>query len=116
MKQNQPKNRRKILIVDDDPDTTTTFKKALMDEGFEQVDTVNDPLLALKNFKAGSYDLLIIDIVIGAKTTSVDDHFRRSNDQTYYLISLTSVLIISKEDLMFMMKTLVCLENRIILF
>jgi DNA-binding NtrC family response regulator len=57
-------NRRKILIVDDDPDTTTIFKKALMDDGFELVDTVNDPLLALKNFKAGSYDLLIIGIVM----------------------------------------------------
>jgi len=58
------KQNGKILIVDDDPDTTLIFKKALMDEGFKQVDTVNDPLLALKNFKAGSYDLLIIDIVM----------------------------------------------------
>jgi len=58
------KQKRKILIVDDDPDTTLIFKKTLMDEGFEQVDTVNDPLLALNNFKAGSYDLLIIDIVM----------------------------------------------------
>jgi DNA-binding NtrC family response regulator len=50
--------------VDDDPDTTTVFKKALMDEGFQQVDPINDPLLVLKNFKAGSYALLIIDIVM----------------------------------------------------
>jgi CheY-like chemotaxis protein len=55
---------KKILIVDDEPDITITFKKALTDKGFEQVDTVNDALLALKNFKAGSYDLLIIDIVM----------------------------------------------------
>ena len=56
--------RRKILIVDDEPDITSSFKEALRDNGIEQVDIANDPLLALKNFKAGSYDLLIIDIVM----------------------------------------------------
>jgi PleD family two-component response regulator len=52
----------RILIIDDESDITLAFRKALRDKGFEQVDTVNDPILALKNFKAGSYDLLIIDI------------------------------------------------------
>jgi CheY-like chemotaxis protein len=56
--------RRRILIVDNEPDITSSFKEALRDNGFEQVDIANDPLLALKNFKAGSYDLLIIDIVM----------------------------------------------------
>src|SRR6266487_997575 len=55
---------KRILIVDDDRDTTMAFKKALMDKGFEQVDTFNEALLALNNFKAGLYDLLIIDIVM----------------------------------------------------
>ena len=55
---------KRILIVDDDRDTTMAFKKALMEKGFEQVDTVNEGLLALNNFKAGLYDLLIIDIVM----------------------------------------------------
>ena len=54
----------RILIIDDEPDITLAFKKALRDKGFEQVDTVNQALLTLKNFKAGSYDLLIIDIVM----------------------------------------------------
>src|SRR5438094_10659968 len=56
--------KKRILIVDDVPDITSSFQNALRDKGFEQVDTVNDPVLALKNFKAGSYDLLIIDIVM----------------------------------------------------
>jgi DNA-binding response OmpR family regulator len=56
--------RTRIVIVDDEPDITSSFKEALRDHGFEQVDISNDPLLALKNFKAGSYDLLIIDIVM----------------------------------------------------
>ena len=54
----------RILIIDDEPDITLAFRKALRDRGFEQVETVNEALLALKNFKAGSYDLLIIDIVM----------------------------------------------------
>ena len=54
----------RILIIDDEPDITLAFKKSLRDKGFEQVETVNDPILALKNFKAGSHDLLIIDIVM----------------------------------------------------
>ena len=55
---------KRILIIDDDRDTTMAFKKALTDKGFEQIDTVNEALLALNNFKAGLYDLLIIDIVM----------------------------------------------------
>src|SRR6266568_998485 len=61
-KQYHPRSR--ILIVDDEPVITSSFKDALRDNGFEQVDISNDPLSALKNFKAGSYDLLIIDIVM----------------------------------------------------
>jgi signal transduction histidine kinase len=56
--------RKKILIVDDEPDITTAFEKGLRDKGFEQIYTANDPLLSLKNFKAGSYHLLIIDIIM----------------------------------------------------
>jgi DNA-binding response OmpR family regulator len=51
----------KILIVDDEPDINLTLKVALEDGGFK-VDTFNDPMLALENFKARSYDLLILDI------------------------------------------------------
>ena len=83
------KQNGKILIVDDDPDTTLIFKKALMDEGFKQVDTVNDPLLALKNFKAGSYDLLIIDIVMPQMSG------RRFADWLHQASPATSVIFVS---------------------
>jgi DNA-binding response OmpR family regulator len=56
--------RTRILIIDDEPDITLAFRKALTDKGFDQVETANDPVLDVKNFKAGSYDLLIIDIVM----------------------------------------------------
>ena len=60
----QSLGRTRILIIDDEPDITLAFIKALKDKGFERVETVNNPILALKNFKAGSHDLLIIDIVM----------------------------------------------------
>jgi DNA-binding NtrC family response regulator len=56
--------RTRILIIDDEPDITLAFRKALRDKGFEEVETVNDPTLALNNFKADFYDLLIIDIIM----------------------------------------------------
>ena len=51
----------KILIVDDDTDITLAFKKGLEGDNFE-VDTFNDPLEALSNFKASKYDLLLLDV------------------------------------------------------
>jgi YesN/AraC family two-component response regulator len=35
-----------------------------MNDGFEDVETANDSRLALKNFKKGSCDLLIIDVMM----------------------------------------------------
>lgn len=51
----------RILIVDDEPDITLSFKMILEGNGFK-VDTYNDPVDAKGNFKAGSYDLVILDI------------------------------------------------------
>ena len=55
-------NKKRILIVDDEPDITLTFKIALEGTGLYEVYTFNEPLKALANFKAGSYDLVITDI------------------------------------------------------
>jgi two-component system, OmpR family, response regulator ChvI len=55
--------KRRILVVDDEPDNTSVFKIGLEDGEFE-VNTFNDPLLALSAFKPHSYDLLILDIKI----------------------------------------------------
>src|SRR5215469_1200656 len=57
--------RRRILIVDDELDIAFTFKMVLEENGFnKQVDTYNEPLLALQNFKPGVYRLLIFDIAM----------------------------------------------------
>jgi len=53
--------KKRILVVDDEQDVTSTLKTALYKNGLK-VDSFNNPILALKNFQAGSYDLLIIDI------------------------------------------------------
>jgi DNA-binding NtrC family response regulator len=58
---NQFNNPRKILIVDDEPDITSAFDMILEMNGFE-VDSYNDPLLALSNFKPHTYGLALLDI------------------------------------------------------
>ena len=50
-----------VLIVDDEPDVKLALKVALEENGF-QVDTFDDPIIALDNFRNGVYDLLILDI------------------------------------------------------
>jgi PleD family two-component response regulator len=54
-------SHNRILIVDDDPDIATLFKITLERVGLA-VDVFNDPLLALSSYKAGIYDLLLLDI------------------------------------------------------
>jgi CheY-like chemotaxis protein len=43
--------KRRILIVDDDLDITRTFGLVLEDSGLYEVDTYNEPLIALQNFR-----------------------------------------------------------------
>jgi DNA-binding NtrC family response regulator len=43
---------KRILIIDDEADITFASKQTLTDNGFEQVDTFNDPLLALRSLKS----------------------------------------------------------------
>jgi CheY-like chemotaxis protein len=54
-------SNKKVLIVDDEEDIANFFKLALEHVGFV-VDKYNDPLKSLSNFRAGIYDLLLLDI------------------------------------------------------
>ena len=49
------------MAVDDDPDITLIVKVGLEASGLFQVDTFNDPELALSSFKPGLYDLALLD-------------------------------------------------------
>jgi two-component system, OmpR family, response regulator ChvI len=53
--------KKRILLVDDESDVTTALTFALEDYGFE-VDSYNNPLAALSNFKSNYYNLAILDI------------------------------------------------------
>jgi DNA-binding response OmpR family regulator len=53
--------KKRILLVDDESDITASLNMALVDYGFE-VDSYNDPLAALSNFKPNYYDLVILDV------------------------------------------------------
>jgi DNA-binding response OmpR family regulator len=61
MKIKNNENKRKILIVDDDPDICVTLREIFKQNGFI-ADSFTDPHLALSSFKAGLYDLLLLDI------------------------------------------------------
>ena len=52
----------RLLVIDDELDITRTIKKGLELLGIFSVDTFNDPVIGLSNFKAGTYDMLILDI------------------------------------------------------
>ena len=41
---------------------TNSYTLALEDSGLFEVDTYNDPLVALSNYRPNSYDLLLLDI------------------------------------------------------
>jgi DNA-binding response OmpR family regulator len=52
---------KRILVIDDDSDICFVLERVLGENGFV-VDAYEDPFLALRNFKAHSYDLVILDI------------------------------------------------------
>ena len=52
---------KRILLVDNEIDITYALENALENYGFK-VDSFNDPILALDNYKANFYDLIILDI------------------------------------------------------
>jgi DNA-binding response OmpR family regulator len=53
--------KKRVLIVDDEPDVMLVLKQVLDENGFE-ADSYDEPRLALNNFKANMYDLLLLDI------------------------------------------------------
>jgi CheY-like chemotaxis protein len=54
-------SNKRILIVDDEADIARFFKLALEHAGFI-VDVFNDPIKSLSNYRAGVYDLLLLDV------------------------------------------------------
>jgi CheY-like chemotaxis protein len=61
---NNKNNRqeRRILLVDDEPDTCLTFKEGIERCNGYRVDIFEKPREALQNFKAGKYELVLLDV------------------------------------------------------
>jgi CheY-like chemotaxis protein len=54
-------NKKRIIVVDDEPDLISILEVVLEENGFK-VETFDDPIAALKSYRAGVYDLMILDI------------------------------------------------------
>ena len=59
--ENKTNNTKKVMVVDDEADVISVLEIVLEENGFE-VDSFIDPIAALKNYRVGIYDLLILDI------------------------------------------------------
>jgi DNA-binding NtrC family response regulator len=72
---------RRVLLVDDELDIVYLVKVGLERKGFE-VDSYVDPILALQNFKRGTYQLLILDIKM-PKMNGLDflDKIKKEDDK-----------------------------------
>lgn len=55
--------RRRILFIDDNPDLTQALQVAieLRARGALSITTYNDPVEAIRSFKRGDYDLVLLD-------------------------------------------------------
>jgi len=95
-RQQVQKNKR-ILLVDDEHDVNLTISLILEENGFK-VDSFTDAFQALKNFTAGLYDLVLLDVKLPAmdgfslcqEMKKLDDKVRicflTAADRTYYEI------------------------------
>ena len=71
----------RVLLIDDELDMIYIVKAGLERKGFE-VDSYIDPILALQNFKSGTYQLLILDIKM-PKMNGMDllDRIKKEDDK-----------------------------------
>ena len=87
---------KRILLIDDEPDITFTVKDILEGNGF-QVDSFNDPILALNSYKVNFYDLVILDI----KMPKIDGFGLytkiRKKDPTVKICFFTATVMVTEE-------------------
>ena len=63
LEQGSLKNKR-LMLIEDEADIAMTFKIVLESDVGLKVDSFMDPFAALNNFRAGLYDLIMIDIAL----------------------------------------------------
>jgi DNA-binding response OmpR family regulator len=80
---NNTRDRIRILVLDDDYDVALTFKTGLEESGYD-VDLFTDPNKVIREFEAGVYAMLLVDIrmpgitgfEVFEKLRKRDKHFR----------------------------------------
>lgn len=119
-----PPDRKMILLVDDEPDVLFAVRLALEKGGFV-VHAYENPQTALRDYRPGMYDLLIIDIKMplmnglefGAKVRQTDPRARicfltAINDLTAYSDYYRKCSAIPGETMAFTQKPI---ENKVLL-
>ncbi len=87
---------KKVFLIDDEPDTTYTLEKVLQDNGFN-VESYNDPLLALNNYRVNFYDLVILDIKM-PKMDGFELYIKiREKDPNVKICFLTAIVIFNEK-------------------
>ena len=86
----------RILLVDDEEGIVYVLKRGLEQAGFE-VDAYSDPAEALTNFRAGKYDLLLLDMRMPGMTGVQLFRKIRTIDETVKVLFLTAFEILDKE-------------------
>ncbi len=82
--------KKRILVVDDEPDICLTLKIILERYDFS-VDSFADSETALKNFKPGLYDLIILDIKM-PEISGFELYSKfKSNDANFKALFLTAL-------------------------
>ena len=92
--------KKKILIVDDEEDITFIFKIILEDANYK-VDTFNDPIEALSNYKKNYYDLILLDLKL--PSISGTELYNRildmdSNTRICFLTSSEQISLFNKNE------------------
>ena len=86
----------RIFLIDDEPDITYTLEKVLEDNGF-QVESFNDPILALNDYKANFYDLVVLDIKM-PKMDGFELYIKiREKDHKVKICFLTAITTFKKD-------------------
>jgi DNA-binding response OmpR family regulator len=60
---------KRVLLIEDNHESARILKNELQSKGQFQVDLYTDPFSSLQNFKAGLYDVVLIDLIL-AKTSN----------------------------------------------
>jgi two-component system catabolic regulation response regulator CreB/two-component system response regulator ChvI len=87
---------RRILVIDDSEDIALSFKIGLKIYGY-QIDSATDPVMAVRQFSPGRYDLILLDIKMPKMDGFQVARELRKTDKTVKICFLTAFEILDGE-------------------